>query len=405
MSYALADIRVVDLSRVLAGPYCTMLLADYGAEVIKIEQPGSGDPTRAWGPPWVGQPSVGTAQSAYYLTANRNKRSLTLDLKKPGARPVLEALVARSDAVMNNLRGDQPEKLGITYAQLCAVNPAIVCASLSAYGRTGERRTWPGYDYLMQAEAGYLSLTGEPGTPPARFGLSVVDMMSGLFAAFGLLAGVVEARATGRGRDIDVNLFDCALQNLNYLATWQLNHGVNQGREPRSSHPSLTPSQLYPTADGWIFIMCNKEKFWPALCAALGAPELADDPRFARFPDRLKHRTELNALLDERLAARTTAEWLAAFAGVVPAAPVNDVAAALANPFVAEGGRVQAFENASGEPVRMVRAPFSGDFELPGRAAPALGADNAAILRDLGFDAAAIAALVAEGAVAAPADR
>ena len=191
---------------------------------------------------------------------------------------MLHRLVRSADATFDNLRGDQPEKLGLTYAQLREVNPKIVCAHLSAYGRDGERKAWPGYDYLMQAEAGYLSLTGEPDGPPARMGLSIVDLMTGLNAAFALVSGVLSARATGQGRDIDVNLYDTALQNLCYLAVWYLNAGLNQGRELRSAHPSLVPSQLYRTKDGFIFIMCNKEKFWPELCGAVGRTEWADAP-------------------------------------------------------------------------------------------------------------------------------
>ncbi len=225
----------------------------------------------------------------------------------------------------DNLRGDLPEKLGLTYQALMPANPRIVCAHLSAYGRDGPRAAWPGYDYLMQAEAGYLSLTGEPEGPPARMGLSLVDLMTGLFAAFALVSGVLAARASGKGRDLDVSLFDTALQNLAYLATWYLNAGHVQGREPRSAHPSLVPSQLYRTADGFIFIMCNKEKFWPILCERLGHPEWAEDPRFRHFKDRLEHRELVNRMLDEALSARPTAAWLAHFAGQVPAAPVNDL--------------------------------------------------------------------------------
>ena len=216
------------------------------------------------------------------------------------------------------------------------VNPRIVCAHLSAYGREGERKAWPGYDYLMQAEAGYLSVTGEPDGPPSRMGLSIVDLMTGQNAAFALVSGVLSARATGKGRDIDVNLFDTALQNLCYLAVWYLNAGVNQGREPRSAHPSLVPSQLYRTRDGFIFIMCNKEKFWPELCRCIGRPEWSARPDYKDFKARLANRAKLTEELDAALSARTTAEWIEIFGGRVPAAPVHDVQQALENPFVTE---------------------------------------------------------------------
>ena len=240
---------------------------------------------------------------------------MTLNLKHPRAAGVLHALVRTADATFDNLRGDQPEKLGVTYARLAEFNPKLVCAHLSAYGREGPRKAWPGYDYLMQAEAGYLSVTGEPDGPPSRMGLSIVDLMTGLNAAFALVSGVLSARATGKGRDIDVNLFDTALQNLCYLAVWYLNAGVNQGREPRSSHPSLTPSQLYRTRDGFIFIMCNKEKFWPELCDCIGRPEWSTRADYKDFKARLANREQLTEELDAVLSTRTTAEWIEVFGG------------------------------------------------------------------------------------------
>src|SRR2546421_727901 len=225
--------------------------------------------------------------------------------------------------------------------QLADLGAEIIKIENPAYGRDGSRAHWPGYDYLMQAEAGYLSLTGEPDGPPSRMGLSIVDLMTGLFAAFALVSGVLAARESGKGRDLDVSLFDAAMQNLAYLATWYLNAGHVQGREPRSGHPSLVPSQLYRTSDGFIFIMCNKEKFWPVLCERLGRPEWAADPRFRTFKDRLANRDEGNRLLDEALSARPSAAWLEHFAGRGPAAPVNDLKAAPHNPFGAERGGIR----------------------------------------------------------------
>src|SRR5688572_13615767 len=384
----LSGLRVIAIEQYGAGPYGSMQLADLGAEVIKIENPADGgDMARRVGPFFVGP-----EDSQFFHSINRNKKSVTLDLKKPAARQVLHRLAARADACFDNLRGDLPEKLGLTYAALAPANPRIVCAHLSAYGRDGSRAHWPGYDYLMQAEAGYLSLTGEPDGPPARMGLSIVDLMTGLFAAFALVSGVLSARETGKGRDLDVSLFDTALQNLCYLATWYLNAGHMQGREKRSAHPSLVPSQLYRTADGFIFIMCNKEKFWPILCERIGHPEWAGDPRFSRFQDRLANRDLVNRLLDEALSARTTAAWLQHFAGQVPAAPVNDLRQALDNPFVAERGRIADYGL-----VRMVAGPVvDRNAEAPQEAAPALGADTDAVLRDCGFSDREIAALRAD---------
>jgi succinate--hydroxymethylglutarate CoA-transferase len=393
----LSGLRVIAVEQYGAGPYGSMQLADLGAEIIKIENPADGgDMARRVGPYFVAPPASGSptgeapaADSQFFHSFNRNKKSLTLDLKRPGAREVLHRLAARADACFDNLRGDLPAKLGLTHAALAPANPLIVCAHLSAYGSAGSRASWPGYDYLMQAETGYLSLTGEPDGPPARMGLSIVDLMTGLFAAFALVSGVLAARQTGRGRDLDISLFDTALQNLCYLATWYLNAGHVQGREARSAHPSLVPSQLYRTRDGFIFLMCNKEKFWPILCERLGRPDWAADPRFRTFKDRLANRDLINDLLDAALSARTTAEWLTHFAGQVPAAPVNDLRQALDNPFVAERGRVADYG-----PVRMVMGPVLDPLAPPPRnPAPALGADTDAVLRDCGFSATEIAAL------------
>ncbi len=392
----LEGMRVIAVEQYGAGPFGTMYLADLGAEVIKIENPAEGGELGRR----VGPFFLGPGDSHFYQSLNRNKRSITLNLKLPGAREVLHDLIGSADAVLDNLRGDQPAKLGLTYDQLKAVNPTLVCVHLSAYGREGPRADWPGFDYLMQAEAGYLSLTGEPEGPPARMGLSMVDFMTGLTAAFALLAGIVQARATGRGRDLDTSLFDVSLYNLNYLATWYLNEGFVQGREARSGHPSLVPSQLFRTRDGWIFIMCNKEKFWGMLAEALGKPEWAEDPRFATFQARLENREQVSAMLEKMLARQTTAEWLAEFAGKIPAAPVNDLREALENPLVRDEGRLKDYAHSAGGGVRMVAGPVHcpGD-EAPTRAAPALGADTEELSRELGYDEARIAHLRDTGVI------
>ena len=386
----LNGVRVLAVEQYGAGPFGTMFLADQGAEVIKIENPNDGgDMSRAVGPYFFAP-----GDSEFFHSLNRNKKSLTLDLSRPDGQAVLHDLVRAADAVASNLRGDVPAKLGLVYERLKGSNPKIVCAHLSAYGRSGPRADWPGFDYLMQAEAGYFSLTGEPGAPPARFGLSVVDLMSGLGLAYALLAALTAARATGAGRDIDVSLFDIALFNTCYLATWYLNEGVVTGRLPRSAHPALTPCQLYRTRDGWIYIMCNKEKFWPALCAKLERPEWIEDARFRRFPDRLRHRELLTGMLDRELELGTTAEWLERFAGVVPAAPINDLAQALENPFVTEHGRLQALPHPARGSFRMVASPVRcGTGEPPAHPAPGLGAHTEELLREIGYDDARIGAL------------
>jgi crotonobetainyl-CoA:carnitine CoA-transferase CaiB-like acyl-CoA transferase len=378
----LAGLRIVAVEQYGAGPFGTQQLADLGAEVIKIENhKDGGDIGRHVGPYFFGP-----GDSHFYESLNRNKRSLGLDLKSPEGREVLAKLVAESDVVFNNLRGDLPAKLGLDYATLSKFNPAISCVHLSAYGRTGTRAAWPGYDYLMQAEAGYLSLTGEPGTPPARMGLSIVDFMTGTTAALAILAGVVSARGSGIGRDLDVSLFDVALGNLNYVAEWYLNGGVTVERTSRSSHPSLTPSQLYTTSDGWIFVMCNKEKFFEVMTGLIGRPEWATDPRYATFAARLENRPEFNADLDAVLSTRTTAEWMSLFEGKVPAAPVLDVKQALDNPYLVEAERIIDFQHPEHGPLPGIATSIrASGAEHPTQAAPTLGQDTDDIMAKLGY--------------------
>jgi crotonobetainyl-CoA:carnitine CoA-transferase CaiB-like acyl-CoA transferase len=372
-----------------------MFLADQGAEVIKIENPhDGGDIARDVGPFFFEE-----HDSLFYHSFNRNKKSMALDLRQAEGQKVLHDLVASADALTSNLRGDVPEKLGLTYAHLKASNPKIVCAHLSAYGRTGPRASWPGFDYLMQAEAGFLSLTGEPDGPPARFGLSMVDFMTGLGLAYAVLAALTAARESGVGRDMDVSLFDMALANTSYLAAWYLNEGHGQTRLPRSAHPSLTPCQLYPTKDGWIFIMCNKEKFWPTLCELVEQPDWVSDPRFQNFTHRLANRDALTTLLDEALAKRSTADWLSRFGGSVPAAPVNDIAQALDNPFVTEHGRLQTLRHPSAGEYRLVAPPVRSADTPPSRPAPALGEHTDALLTELGYDAQRLQSLRTSGVI------
>lgn len=391
----LEGVRVLAVEQYGAGPFGTMFLADQGAEVVKIENPQGGDFARDIGPHWFDDGS-----SQFFHAYNRNKRSVTLDLTTPDGREIFLNMVKNADAVSSNLRGDVPDKLGLNYADLKDTNPQIVCAHLSAYGRTGPRKAWPGFDYLMQAEAGWFSLTGEPENPPTRFGLSVVDQMTGLGLAYAVLAGITGARATGVGRDMDISLFDIALSNLGYPAMWYLNAGHVQGRLPRSAHPALTPCALYTTKDGWIYLMCNKEKFWPELCNQLGRPEWAEDARLKTFKERLENRALVEELLDGALSAKTTADWLEQFAGKVPAAAINDVEQALENPFVVDEGRLQEIELDGHGTYRYVApAVRSGGAPAPANPAPKLGADTDDLLKDAGYDDAAIAAFRDKGVI------
>ena len=388
MTLPLEGVRILTVEQYGAGPFGTMWLADQGAEVIKVEQPEGGDYARVLGPYWFDN-----GESQWFHAYNRNKKSLTLDLESSDGRAVLMDLVASADALTSNLRGDVPEKLGLTYEHLKDANPQIVCAHLSAYGREGTRASWPGFDYLMQAETGYFSLTGDPDNAPTRFGLSVVDQMTGVGLAYAALAGIIGARGSGVGGDLDISLFDVALSNLGYPAMWYLNNGHLQQRLARSAHPSLTPCQIYKTADGWIYLMCNKEKFWPVLAAALGHPEWADDPRFKTFKERFEARPLIQDMLDETLSAKTTAEWLIDFAGTVPASPILDVGEAMENPFVKDEGRLQDIELEGHGTYRYLRPPVQAATPAPANPAPKLGEHTDDVLAGLGYDEAKLAAL------------
>ena len=396
----LAGIRVLALESYGAGPYGTMHLADLGAEVIKIESPARpgmppGDSSRHSGPYFLGE-----NDSEFFQTFNRSKKSVLLDIRHPRGRAAFLRLVAGADAVVNNLRGDQPGKLGLTYAALAPANPRVVCGHLSGYGRTGSRAAWPAYDYLAQAEAGYLDLTGEPEAPPSRMGLSIIDYVGGVTAAYAVTAALLGAFRSGRGRDVDVSLYDVAIHQLTYPATWYLNERHETTRRPRSGHPSVVPCELFPTADGWIFLMCITARFWEALCEAIGRPELVADSRFTGFAERRANRDSLAAILDGVFRARTSAQWMQVLAGRVPAAPVLTLADALDNPYLRETGAIIDVPHPLRPDMRLLGSPIRIDGTRPGgTAAPALGADTDAVLASAGFDADEIAALRREGAI------
>ena len=379
----LQGLRIIAVEQYGAGPYGSCHLADMGAEVIKIENRNTGgDMSRGVGPYFLGE-----NDSEFFQAFNRNKKSLTLDLKTAAGREVFHKLVATADGLMGNLRGDQPEKLGLTYDDLKAHNPKIVCAHLSAYGRDGSRRSWPGYDYLLQAEAGFLSLTGETNSPPARFGLSIVDFMTGMTTAFGLVSAILAARETGVGRDVDASLYDVAIHQLSYPAAWYLNSGLVTGRVPRSGHPYIVPSQLYRTGDGWIFLMCQTQKFWETLCRRIGRPELIDDPAYKGYAERAENRASLTEVLDSILRGKTTAAWIEVLGGAVPCAPVYDLAQALENPFLAERDGIQDVPHPDKPEMRLLASPLRVGDEIPNRPAPKLGQHTDDLLNELGYDA------------------
>lgn len=382
----LDGIRVLSAEQYGAGPFGSMLLADLGAEVIKIENPrDGGDVSRLSGPFFLGDDPA-SPDSQFFQSFNRNKKSLALDLKHPDGQAAFRRLAATADAVMNNLRGDQPARLGLTHAALKDVKPSLVCVHLSAYGRDNERASWPGYDYLMQAEAGYLHLTGEPDGAPARMGLSMVDYMTGATTAMALLAGVLGAARTGIGRDVDVSLFDVALAQLTYPATWYLNAGHAIERMPRSAHPSVVPCQMVKTRDGWMFVMCMTPKFWEALAHGIGQPGWLADPRFASPALRREHRQALSDLLDAAFSTADSSDWMQRLAGKLPVAPVLDLPQALTNPYVASIGMLQTVPHPAAPDLRMLANSVKLDGErTPSKVCSALGADTDALLEAAGF--------------------
>lgn len=379
MNNLLQGVRILAIEQFGAGPFGTLHLADLGAEVIKIEDPHSGGDIARTVPPFVDGDD-----SLYFQSFNRNKRSLTLDLKQPEGQAILHGLAAHADALFYNLRGDQAQKLGLMYEHLKAHNPRIVCCSLSGFGLTGPRAAEPGYDYLMQAYAGWMSLTGDPNGPPTKSGLSTVDYAAGLAAMTGLLAGLLRAQRTGQGCDLDISLHDTAISLLNYVAIWALNRDYAPPRVANSAHPTLTPAQAFETADGWLVVFCAKEKFWRNLAQALDAPELLADPRYATFATRLQHRSELVAELQARFRQRSTAAWLDRLRGQVPCAPVNSLTEALVDPQTEARGMITSVTHPRFGEVRQVRTALGGPrnpaHDRPG---PALGADTDDILQTL----------------------
>jgi len=371
----LQGVRIVSVEQFGAAPYGTMLLADLGAEVIKIENAAiGGDPSRKTGPYMLG-----ANDSEYFQAFNINKKSVAIDLRTAEGKAALKALVSGADALVNNLRGDLPAKMGLDYKALAAVNPALVCVHVSAYGRDNERASWPGYDYLMQAESGLMHLTGEPDGPPSRLGApSIIDHTTGLTAAVGLLSAIIQARATGKGCDVDTCLLDVALHQLGYVATWYLNEGHVSTRQPRSAHYSVAPVQTFPTSDGWLFIMCMTEKFWSELLNAIGKPELASDPRFGNAALRQANRDALTGIIDSELRRQSTSYWLDKLNGVLPVAPVLDLAQALDSPFLQTTDMIHVVSHPAKAEMRVLANPIKINGQrLDQKACPPFGADNA----------------------------
>jgi len=395
----LEDVRIVALEQYGAGPFGSVHLADLGADVIKIEEPRSGGDVGRYVPPFqAGEDSL------FFEAFNRNKSSIDLDLTTSAGRAVFEDLVRVSDVVYSNLRGDVPAKIGIMYDDLKHLNPSIVCCSLSGFGMTGPRRAEPGYDYILQGMAGWMEITGEPGGPPTKAGLSLVDYAGGLVAAISLLAAVHAARRDGVGGDCDVSLFDTAVSMLTYPAIWNLNGDFTPTRTRHSAHPSLVPFQSFEAKDGWIVVACPKEKFWIRLANTLGRPDLATDDRFANFESRRANAVELLSLLDELFLVRTVDEWLKDLrAAGVPCGPVNSVHAALTDPHTAARGMVVETDHARFGRIKQVRSPVRvGSHEPSYESAPGRRESADRVLRQLlGYDGATLEQLTANGAFGA----
>ncbi len=396
LSPPLEGIRIIALSQYGAGPYATMHLADLGAEVIKIEDPSTrGDSAREVGP------FTQDGDSLFYQSFNRNKKSVTLNLRDPSARDVFRRLVRVSDVVFNNLRGDQPAKLGLNYETLKSENPRVVCSALSGFGTTGSKAIEPSYDYVLQAYCGLEDITGNPGTPPTRAGIPVIDLATGFAAALAVMTGLYRVSKTGLGCDSDVSLYDVAISMMSYLATWHLNKGFVPQKMEDSSHPTLVPVQNFRTKDGWVVVMCIKEEFWERLCLALGAGELAKDPRFKNFEARARNRPILIPLLKKIFRTRTTAFWLERLRGKVPSAPVLTFSEAFASPLVAERDMIWEIDAPGWGRLKEVACPIRiSESSFARRPAPRLGEHTEEILRNLlGYSREEVDSLREKGAV------
>mgnify|MGYP001238485981 FL=1 len=375
----LDGVRILAVSQFGAGPFATLNLADLGAEVIKIEDPASGGDITRYVPPIIDK-----ADSLYFQAFNRGKKSIGINLRDADGISVFHELVKSSDAVFNNLRGDLPTKLGLTYDQLKHLNPAIVTCSLSGFGRTGPRTQEPGYDPIMQAMAGYMSITGEPGGPPVKAGVSIIDFAGGYAAALGLVSALLETKSTGVGRDVDVSLLDTAISMLTYFASWQLNSNWEPTRAPNSSHQTLVPAQNFQTSDGWIAIFCGKEHFWRNLAEIIGIPHLIEDERFNSFGSRYENRKELVEILSKQLVQKSTEEWLKKFKGKVPSGPVNTIEQALAEEQVHARGMVVNVNHPTLGIIKQVVSSIVTDGSNQALApGPALGENTDDLLSDL----------------------
>jgi len=374
----LSGIFVLDLTRVLSGPYCTMMLADLGARVIKVEQPMKGDDTRAWGPPFLG------SESAYFLSVNRNKKSVALDLKDPRTRPVLSALIARADVLVENFRPGTMERLGLGYEALSEASPRLIYCSISGFGQTGPRRLEPGYDAMMQAEGGLMSITGAEDGPPFRLGVAIADIATGMFAVQAILAALLARQRTGRGQRVDVAMLDAVASLLTYQASSAFATGATPTRMG-NRHPSIAPYDTFAAADGEFVLSVGNDEQFRRLAAVVNRDGLADDPRFATNADRVARYDELRQDLSAAFAPWRRAELIAALtAAGVPCGAVRSVTEALADPQLAARDMIVPLEHATAGPIRVLGSPLklSATPATVRTPPPALGQHTFEVLRD-----------------------
>ncbi|AOK16384.1 CaiB/BaiF CoA transferase family protein [Burkholderia cepacia] len=404
---ALSHIRVLDLTRVLAGPWCAQTLADFGADVIKVERPGAGDDTRHWGPPYLKDADgADTAEAAYYLAANRNKRSVTVDIATPEGQQIVRELAAQSDVVLENYKVGQLKKYGLDYDSLRAVKPDLVYCSVTGFGQTGPYAHRAGYDFIVQGIGGFMSITGErdgePGGGPQKAGVAIADLATGLYSTIAVLAALTHRDRTGEGQYIDMALLDVqvallANMNTNFLAS---------GKPPvrwGNAHPNIVPYQTFQTSDGWIIVAVGNDGQFRKFVEAGGRPGLADDERFATNPSRVRHRDTLVPILAEMVKARGKADWIDALeAAGVPCGPINDLEEVFDNEQVVARGMQVSLPHPSGADAKLVRNPIRMSATPPDArtAPPLLGAQTDDVLRDmLGYDDVRIAALRAKQAI------
>ena len=397
----LAGLRVLDASRVLAGPFCGQILGDLGAEVIKIERPGAGDETRAWGPPFLNMPGLASF-SAYYLSCNRNKRGITLDLAVPEGRELFDGLLRHGDVLLENFKADSAQKLGLLPAQLLAVNPRLIVCSISGFGRTGPLSDLPGYDFAVQALSGLMNITGPVEGPPFKVGVAVADVLTGLYAAVAVLACLQARQQTGHGYAIDLALLDCAVAAQVNLAQAYLTSGQEPARQG-NAHLQIVPYQLFPTADGWIVLAVGNDAQWRRFCDLAGKPEWATDERFALNRRRVENRTTLVPLVEELMRTRTTGAWQELLRSAdVPHAPLWGYADLFAHPQAAARGLRLTVTDVRGQPVDLVGPPFHivGAEPTSATMPPALGQDTDQVLSELlGLDAERLRGLRERGVI------